>query len=134
MEKIKLTSLFLTLAIISTISSCTKDIDYKFTIKNQTIYDIDKMTFQFGANGDNIIAIKSYQTTPIFILNFDGGEYVNPIDLAYSIDIYSTKDSTYTLNIGHFLSRKSLSENNLNKIIIETVSSSDGDIFKARLE
>ena len=116
------------------ISSCSKDIDYEFTITNQTIYDIDKMIFDFGANGDNTVSIKSFETTPVFSLNFDGGEYVNPIDIGYSIKNYSTTDSSYTINSGHSLSRKSLSENSLNKIIIETVPSSNGDIFKARLQ
>ncbi len=116
------------------VSSCSKDIDYEFTIKNQTIYNIDKMIFDFGANGENTVSIKSFQTTPVFTLTFDGREYVNSTDIGYSIQNYSTKDSSYTINSGHFLSRKSLNESSVNNIIVETVSSSNGDIFKARLQ
>lgn len=134
MKKLKFTCQFGITALILLINSCTKDIDYKFTIKNQTVYDIDKMIFDFGANGKNIISIKSFETTPVFSLNFDGGEYVNSIDLGYSIKTYSTVDSSYTINSGHFLSRKSLSESNVNNVIIEIVPSSNGDIFKARLQ
>ena len=132
MGKINFIYLIGILALIS--SSCSKDIDYQFKIKNNTIYDIDKMKFDFGSSGNNTISLKSFQNTGNIIINFSGREVVNPIDVHYTIFNYSTADSTFTNTIGHMLDRDELSEDNVNSIVIEVVPSSDNDIFEARLQ
>ncbi len=115
--------------------SCSKEIDYKFQVKNQTKYTLNEVSFGW-CNDGGIISVGPYNSTDIFTRTYkvNGLNLMfGPGSLCITVETYSDTISTFKNNSGIALERKQLNKKNLNVIIIQEQQSGN-DVFSIDLE
>jgi hypothetical protein len=125
--------LLICVVIVLGIGSCSKPIDYKIQVVNNTPYTINKLEFGGSVDGP-VISIPPMKPSESFYITYNERvkDMIEEPESLISITSYSDENNTYTNTIWRYfkINEFNPNENNVISIQLDPLSFYEHDIFK----